>query len=64
MTRAGASPGAASLAVAKLEAAAVGVRLQRPDKRAQEVVYVVSENNALTLEGGGREEGYTQTTHT
>lgn len=64
VTRAGASPGAAPVAVAKLEAAAVCVRPQRPDEGTQGRVYVVSEKDALMLEGGRRGGGYTQNTHT
>lgn len=64
MTRAGVLPGTAPLAMAKLEAAAVGVRLQRPDEGTQDSMYVVLEKDALMLEGGRKGEGYTQRTHT
>lgn len=61
MTRAGASPGAASVAVAKLEAAALRVGPQRLDEGTQDGVYVVPEEDALMLESGRRGEGYTKT---
>lgn len=48
------SPGAAAIAVAKPEAAELSASPQRPDERAQDAVYVVSEEEALVLEDGRR----------
>lgn len=49
-------PGAAAIAVAKSEAAELGVGPQRPDEWAQDSVYVVFEEDALMLEDGRRED--------
>lgn len=58
MTRAGASPGTASVAMAKLKATPLSVRPQRLDEGTQDRVHVVPEQDALILEKG---EGYTHT---
>lgn len=49
VTRARVSPGAASIAVAKLEAAALGVRPQGLNEGTQYILNVVSEKYALML---------------
>lgn len=54
VARAQVSPGAASIAVANLEAAALCVRPQRSNEGTQDIVDVVSEENALFLDGLGR----------
>lgn len=56
------SPGAAAVAVAKPEAAELTISPQSPDEWAQDAVYVVSEEDALTLEDGRRED-LTDRTH-
>lgn len=56
------SPGAAAIAVAKPEAAELSVSPQRPDEWAQDAAYVVSEEDALMLEDGRRED-LTDRTH-
>lgn len=63
MTRGGVSPGAAPIAMAKLEAAALGVRPQRPHEGAQDSLDVGSETDTLMLEGGRSREGHRQPTH-
>lgn len=49
MTRAGVSPGAASIAMAKLDAAALRVRPQGSNEGTQDIVYVISEKDTLML---------------
>lgn len=52
MTRAGASPGTASVAMAKLKAAPLSVRPQGLDEGTQDSVHVVPEKDALILRLG------------
>lgn len=61
VTGAGASPGAAPVAMAKLEAAEPSVRPQRTDEGTQDLVDVVSEEDALMLEGGRMADSHTHT---
>ncbi len=65
MTGVGLFSTAAAIAVAKLEAAAVGVRPQRADEGTQVGAYVVSEKDALILDTGEGRGLHTNThTHT
>lgn len=64
VTRAGVLPEAAPVAAAQLEAAAAGVGPQRPDEGTQDSADVVSEKDALMLEGRRKWEVYMQMTHT
>lgn len=63
VTRAGVLPEAAPVAAAQLEAAAAGVGPQRPDEGTQDSADVVSEKDALMLEGRRKWEVYMQMTH-
>lgn len=61
MTRAGASPATAPVAVTKLDAAALGNGSQRLNKGTQDILDVVFEEEALMLKCVRGEEGYTHT---